>query len=83
MPRGVIQRHDIFVDADFLCSYRQYQILARYRIDDVLRRETVGLQLAWIDIRLNLSRLSTKGGGNRGSGDGRELWPNEVLRIIE
>ena len=47
------------------------------------RGKSIGLQLLLIDIDLDLAHLAAIGRWNGGAGNGRELRPDEILRVIE
>ena len=80
---GVVQRDDIFELADFFCPDRRDDVLTRDRIDDVLRRQPVGLQFPLVEVDLDLQHLAAVGRRNRGSGDGRQLRTDEILSGVE
>ena len=80
--RRPIEIDDIFEVADLLCADRRHDVLPSDRVDDVLRRKSVGLQFILVDIHLDLKELASIGRGDRRTGDGGELRPNEVLAIV-
>ena len=81
--RGVIEGDDIFELADLFRSDRRDDVLLRNRINDVLGRQSVGLQFILVEVDLNLEHLAAVGRGNRRAGDGRKLGANEVLSGVE
>ena len=74
-----VERDDIFEVADLLGSDGRDDILLANRIDDVLRRQSVGLQLILIDVDLHLEDFAAVGRGNCRARDLRELGPDEIL----
>ena len=74
-----VERHDIFEVADLFGSDGRDDILPADRVDHVLRRQSVGLQLVLIDVDLHLEDLASVGRGNRRACDLRQLRPDEIL----
>ena len=81
--RRTVERDDIFEVADLLGSDGRDDVLPADRVDDVLRRQSVGLQFVLVDVDLDLEDLAAVGRGNRRAGDGRELGADEVLSGVE
>ena len=81
--RRTVERDDVFEVADLLRSDRRHDVLLADRVDDVLRRKPVGLQLLLIDVDLDLQDLAAIGRRNRRAGDRGELRADEVLAEVE
>ena len=79
----VVQMDNIFLVADFLRSDRRDLVLPPDRPDNVVGREAVRMQFLGIDIDLHLTALTAIRRGNRGTLDGRQLRPDEILRAVE
>ena len=80
---GVIEVDNIFEFADFLGAHRGDDVLPRDRVDHVLRRQSVGLQLVLVEIDLDLQHLAAIRRRDRGSRDGRQLRTDEILPGVE
>ena len=81
--RRPVEIDDIFEAADLLRPDGRDDVLPADRVDDILRREPVSLQLVLVDVHLDLKDLASVGRGNCGAGDGRKLRADEVLAIVE
>ena len=81
--RRVVESDDVLELADLLGSDRRYDVLPRDRLDHVLRRQPVSLQLVLVEVDLDLQHLAAIWRGDRRPGDSRELWTDEVLSGVE
>ena len=77
-----VEIDDVFEIADLLGADRGDYVLAADRVDDVLRRQAVGLQLLLIEIDLHLSDFAAIRRRNRRAGDAGELRADEVLPVV-
>ena len=80
-------RHRVGADgelgvADLGRAGRQRQVLGIDRIDNVDRREPLGLKLQRIDIDHDLAVLAAGRGRKRDAVDGRELLPQAVDAVV-
>ena len=81
--RRSVEVDDVFEVADLLRADGRDDVLAADRVDDVLRRKSVGLQFILVDVDLDLKGLASVGRRDRRTGDGGELRPDEVLAVVE
>jgi hypothetical protein len=81
--RRCVQIDRVLEGADLLGAHRGNEILDRQGVDDVVRRNPVGVQRLLVEVGLNLANFTTIRQRNRGAGDRGQLRTDEAGRLVE
>ena len=80
--RAVVEPDVVFEAADLLRAGRDDLVLLRQRGRDILRGQPLGLQRLRVEIDLHLAHLAAVRRRNRDTGDGQQLRPDHVGRVV-